>query len=150
MRWRANIARVQRNRARPARPGTPRRTLRVLRLQCRAGFGIGGEAAFAAYPRFGCGCSSGVEHNLAKVWVVGSNPIARSNKFNSLGGFGPDETNAELVVRFIHMMPECGPISGRKARWMASCPGNKRLSRTTSRLAQRARAAGRRRSRLAG
>lgn len=26
-----------------------------------------------------CGCSSGVEHNLAKVRVVGSNPIARSN-----------------------------------------------------------------------
>ncbi len=26
----------------------------------------------------GCGCSSGVEHNLAKVGVVGSNPIARS------------------------------------------------------------------------
>ena len=25
-----------------------------------------------------CGCSSGVEHNLAKVRVVGSNPIARS------------------------------------------------------------------------
>src|SRR5262249_12960232 len=25
------------------------------------------------------GCSSGVEHNLAKVGVVGSNPIARSN-----------------------------------------------------------------------
>jgi hypothetical protein len=24
------------------------------------------------------GCSSGVEHNLAKVRVVGSNPIARS------------------------------------------------------------------------
>ena len=28
------------------------------------------------------GCSSGVEHNLAKVGVVGSNPIARS-KFSS-------------------------------------------------------------------
>src|SRR5439155_8762730 len=27
----------------------------------------------------GCGCSSGVEHNLAKVGVVGSNPIARSS-----------------------------------------------------------------------
>gem|GEM_PF-2413457 len=25
-----------------------------------------------------CGCSSGVEHNLAKVRVVGSNPIVRS------------------------------------------------------------------------
>jgi hypothetical protein len=35
------------------------------------------------------GCSSGVEHNLAKVGVVGSNPIARSNsllKLKSLPG----------------------------------------------------------------
>lgn len=28
------------------------------------------------------GCSSGVEHNLAKVGVEGSNPFARSNFFN--------------------------------------------------------------------
>ena len=28
-----------------------------------------------------CGCSSGVEHNLAKVGVEGSNPFARSNSF---------------------------------------------------------------------
>jgi hypothetical protein len=41
-------------------------------------------AAFAAYPRFGCGCSSGVEHNLAKVGVVGSNPIARSKKLQKV------------------------------------------------------------------
>ena len=30
-----------------------------------------------------CGCSSGVEHNLAKVGVVGSNPIARSNFYTT-------------------------------------------------------------------
>ena len=29
--------------------------------------------------RRGCGCSSGVEHDLAKVGVEGSNPFARSN-----------------------------------------------------------------------
>ena len=29
--------------------------------------------------RSGCGCSSGVEHNLAKVGVEGSNPFARSS-----------------------------------------------------------------------
>src|SRR5215217_504789 len=29
--------------------------------------------------RHGCGCSPGVEHNLAKVRVEGSNPFARSN-----------------------------------------------------------------------
>ena len=28
---------------------------------------------------FGCGCSSGVEHDLAKVGVEGSNPFARSS-----------------------------------------------------------------------
>ena len=31
------------------------------------------------------GRSSGVEHNLAKVGVEGSNPFARSNDFNDLG-----------------------------------------------------------------
>jgi hypothetical protein len=31
------------------------------------------------------GRSSGVEHNLAKVGVEGSNPFARSNVFNALG-----------------------------------------------------------------
>ena len=34
--------------------------------------------------RLGCGCSSGVEHNLAKVGVGGSNPLASSNKINGL------------------------------------------------------------------
>src|SRR6516162_6229347 len=32
--------------------------------------------------RGGCGCSSGVEHNLAKVGVGGSNPLARSKNIN--------------------------------------------------------------------
>ncbi len=31
-----------------------------------------------AVSHFGCGCSSVVEHNLAKVGVEGSNPFARS------------------------------------------------------------------------
>src|SRR5207247_10475182 len=31
-----------------------------------------------ARPEFGRGCSSGVEHDLAKVGVEGSNPFARS------------------------------------------------------------------------
>ena len=34
---------------------------------------------FWPYPNTGCGRSSGVEHNLAKVGVVSSNLIARSN-----------------------------------------------------------------------
>ena len=38
-----------------------------------------------------CGSSSGVEHNLAKVGVVGSNPISRSScpKFKRPGFTGP-------------------------------------------------------------
>ena len=35
-------------------------------------------------PEFGCGCSSGVEHDLAKVGVEGSSPFARSNIFQIL------------------------------------------------------------------
>src|SRR5215469_13924811 len=41
-----------------------------------------------------CGCSSGVEHNLAKVGVGGSNPLARSKfpvDFNPLPMDGPEE-----------------------------------------------------------
>jgi hypothetical protein len=36
----------------------------------------------------GCGCSSGVEHNLAKVGVEGSNPFARSRINQALGYSG--------------------------------------------------------------
>src|SRR5262249_38730799 len=49
--------------------------------------GSGGGAELTLHALFGCGYSSGVEHNLAKVGVVGSNPIARSKKpqdFSSL------------------------------------------------------------------
>ena len=50
------------------------RGCKVLRL-----FAIGtGSGGSAALPN-GCGCSSGVEHDLAKVGVEGSNPFARSN-----------------------------------------------------------------------
>src|SRR6201982_2244159 len=43
-------------------------------------FGIGARWSGRplARPEFGRGCSSGVEHNLAKVGVEGSNPFARS------------------------------------------------------------------------
>ena len=43
-------------------------------------FAPGGQQAANAS---GCGCSSGVEHDLAKVGVEGSNPFARSNKIMS-------------------------------------------------------------------
>ena len=35
----------------------------------------------------------GIEHNLAKVGVEGSNPFARSNVFNNLATFGVGETD---------------------------------------------------------
>src|SRR6266849_6997575 len=37
-------------------------------------------------PDIGCGCSSVVEHDLAKVGVEGSNPFARSRFSNGLRG----------------------------------------------------------------
>src|SRR6266446_4104777 len=49
-------------------------------LQRLRPFGIGARWSGRplARPDFGCGCSSGVEHDLAKVGVEGSNPFARS------------------------------------------------------------------------
>ena len=38
-------------------------------------------------PEFGCGCSSGVEHDLAKVGVEGSNPFARSKFIHAINGW---------------------------------------------------------------
>jgi hypothetical protein len=39
---------------------------------------LGPRRDLPSYP-LGCGCSSGVEHDLAKVGVEGSNPFARSS-----------------------------------------------------------------------
>jgi len=38
----------------------------------------------------------------------------------------------QLVVRFIHMMPRVWPNFGAQSSFDGICPGNKRLSRTTS------------------
>jgi hypothetical protein len=46
------------------------------------GTGAAAGGAFyrpSSYVSTGCGCSSGVEHDLAKVGVEGSNPFARSS-----------------------------------------------------------------------
>src|SRR5438552_10837852 len=56
-----------------------------------------GKACKPLIPRYHAsrrGCSSGVEHNLAKVGVGGSNPLARSNfpvYLNALLADGPEE-----------------------------------------------------------
>src|SRR5277367_5781755 len=55
-------------------------------------------------PRGWCGCSSGVEHNLAKVGVGGSNPLARSN-FPQ----GNQKHKAAVLGRF--MLPRSAPKS---------------------------------------
>ena len=57
------------------------------RLQSRPLFGIALGRLGPLRPwltLLGCGCSSGVEHNLAKVGVEGSNPFARSNNIKCL------------------------------------------------------------------
>src|SRR5579863_6338499 len=52
-------------------------------LHSRAAFGIAlPSPAILRQPSLGCGCSSGVEHDLAKVGVEGSNPFARSRFLN--------------------------------------------------------------------
>src|SRR5437763_7531720 len=74
------------------------------RLQSPAAFGIGGAAAHLhrrTPTLFGCGCSSGVEHNLAKVGVVGSNPIARSKN-----RFGAEPCPEGVIILPVQFVPE--------------------------------------------
>jgi hypothetical protein len=52
----------------------------------------------AAVPN-GCGCSSGVEHDLAKVGVEGSNPFARSNLRASGATVGKPVSIAKVARR---------------------------------------------------
>src|SRR5262249_1016722 len=67
------------------------------RLQSGAPFGIASRTpdppSRAGLP-YGCGCSSGVEHDLAKVGVEGSNPFARSKNFFSRKGIWPKRESA--------------------------------------------------------
>jgi hypothetical protein len=65
---------LARQRRRDKRPGLPN----------AARFAIALPASGAYLPDIGCGCSSGVEHNLAKVGVEGSNPFARSKIFKTV------------------------------------------------------------------
>jgi hypothetical protein len=66
---------------------------RTLGLQWTRDAGIANQTAFAYVARTlaplasARGRSSGVERNLAKVEVVGSNPIARSNYAAGFHGF---------------------------------------------------------------
>ena len=77
-----NAARfMQRGGARDKGHGAPMKR-RAGWLQTLRPFGIGARWSGRplARPDFGRGCSSGVEHDLAKVGVEGSNPFARSKK----------------------------------------------------------------------
>jgi hypothetical protein len=61
-------------------------------LHSRPAFGIALPLPASDRRHLGCGCSSVVEHDLAKVGVEGSSPFARSNflpKSPISGGFGP-------------------------------------------------------------
>ena len=68
---------LARQRPRDKRAGLPNAACFAIALPASGGY----------LPDIGCGCSSGVEHNLAKVGVEGSNPFARS-RFNPLKTIG--------------------------------------------------------------
>ncbi len=80
---------------------------------------------FKPGPVLECGCSSGVEHNLAKVGVVGSNPIARS-KFLTVhhatmsrpraSGAGTSEYVSFSVVRMVPLESETAAALQGSAR----------------------------------
>src|SRR5580700_2207847 len=57
----------------------------------------------------GCGCSSGVEHNLAKVGVEGSNPFARSKISKEMPGIGATRQDRTHMGQRRHANPAaCG------------------------------------------
>src|SRR5947207_9670414 len=68
-------------RSQPAKPGS-----RWL-LHSEAAFGIALPLPARNRRQFGCGCSSVVEHDLAKVGVEGSSPFARSKILQMLAYF---------------------------------------------------------------
>ena len=84
-------------------------------LHSRAAFGIGLPLS-AGYRRqsLGCGCSSVVEHDLAKVGVEGSNPFARSS-------FSSRELRAMGVV-LSGRLPDSVSAACRKTQHTASHP----------------------------
>ena len=75
---------------------------------CRIAVAIGGRTSDISRcrPDGMSGCSSGVEHNLAKVGVEGSNPFARSKfpmYYQQLARQGPFPGNPKLFVG-VHMV----------------------------------------------
>ena len=76
----------------------------------------------------GCGRSSGVEHYLAKVRVVSSNLIARSNKLS--------DRNEDQVTG---LAPPRSCSACRRAFWMACSPGSSVSAFSTVRRAFRPR-----------
>ncbi len=59
-------------------------------LHSRSAFGIGLPLTASVRRHLGCGCSSVVEHDLAKVGVEGSSPFARS-RFSSMANYRTDD-----------------------------------------------------------
>src|SRR5438477_10716387 len=75
-----------------AMPGTLRRRRRD------------GQVLANPLPRYdmdalGCGCSSGVEHDLAKVGVEGSNPFARSNCPSGISSLPFDHQRSDRTLK---------------------------------------------------
>jgi hypothetical protein len=102
---------MQRGGARDKGHGAPMKR-RAGWLQRLRPFGIGARWSGRplARPDFGCGCSSGVEHDLAKVGVEGSNPFARSNDFTGLRPDSFVHLHASSTHRVIgNDRPGCNP-----------------------------------------
>src|SRR5437764_9853027 len=81
-------------RSQPAKPGS-----RWL-LHSEAAFGIALPLPARNRRQFGCGCSSVVEHDLAKVGVEGSSPFARSKNFHLSNNFRTGRLQAALSFYF--------------------------------------------------
>src|SRR5215218_1363236 len=71
-------------------------------LHSRSAFGIGLPLTASDRCHLGCGCSSVVEHDLAKVGVEGSSPFARSR-------FSSRQITGSLTGRLLAALSFFGP-----------------------------------------
>src|SRR3954463_4385586 len=73
-------------------------------LHSRSAFGIGLPLTASVRRHLGCGCSSVVEHDLAKVGVEGSSPFARSRFFLLW------QTTRSMTGRLLAALSFLGPV----------------------------------------
>src|SRR5947208_13012009 len=88
-------------------------------LHSRSAFGIGLPLTASIRRHLGCGCSSVVEHDLAKVGVEGSSPFARSRSSREQSKYEATSRRPAALSFVVRLWPDPAiRFSRRKERAM--------------------------------